>query len=488
MLFNSYIFIFLFLPLALLMWHGANHFGKYTLAQVFLIGMSLWFYGYFHPAYLLIILASVFGNYLISALMERFSAHKVLGVCGIVFNLGLLFYFKYYDFFVENVNQAFHLNWAVKNIALPLGISFFTFQQIAFLADRMQRKAEHYKLADYMLFVTYFPQLVAGPIVSHRDLIPQFHEKERRHFDYGNTLTGIRLFVIGLGKKLLVADELGKVADLGFGAIDSLDSISALLTMLAYTFQIFFDFSGYSDMALGLGYLMNLELPENFRSPYKSHSVKEFWRRWHMTLNTFFTQYVYIPLGGGRVGKAKKIRNTMLVFLLSGIWHGANWTFVLWGVVHGIAVSAESLSVYEKIHAKTGKKLDWLLTFLFLNLAWVLFRSDSIAEAGQFYQKLFSFTNTGHIWMLPYSMDSFKNYPLYLVADHFGGYEAARILYLVWMLLMFVLAAFLCTRKCAYDRVREKRATALEMWGLALILSLCVISFSGMSTFLYFNF
>lgn len=488
MLFNSYIFIFLFLPLALLLWHGANHFGKYKLAQVFLIGMSLWFYGYFHPAYLLIILASVFGNYLLSALMERFQMHKILGVCGIIFNLGLLFYFKYYDFFVENVNQAFHLNWAVKNIALPLGISFFTFQQLAFLADRMQGKAEHYELADYMLFVTYFPQLVAGPIVSHRDLIPQFHEKQRRHFDYGNTLTGIRLFVMGLAKKLLVADELGKVADLGFGAIDSLDSISALLTMLAYTFQIFFDFSGYSDMALGLGYLMNLELPRNFRSPYKSHSVKEFWRRWHMTLNAFLTQYVYIPLGGGRAGKAKKIRNTMITFLLSGIWHGANWTFVLWGVVHGIAVSVENLMVYEKIHVGIGKKLDWLFTFLFLNLAWVLFRSDSIAEAGQFYQRLFSFTNTGHIWMLPYSMDSFKNYPLYLVADHFGGYEAARILYLVWMLVTFALAVFLCMGKSSYDRVKEKKATALEMWGLALVFSLCVISFSGMSTFLYFNF
>lgn len=488
MLFNSYIFILLFLPLALLLWHGANHFGKYRLAQILIIGMSLWFYGYFNPSYLLIILASVFGNYLISALMERFSAHKILGICGIIFNLGLLFYFKYYDFFVENVNQAFHLNWAVKNIALPLGISFFTFQQISFTADRMQNTAEHYQLADYMLFVTYFPQLVAGPIVSRRDLIPQFKEWERRHFNYGNTLIGIRLFTIGLGKKVLLADELGKVADLGFGALESLDSVSALFTMLAYTFQIFFDFSGYSDMALGLGYLMNLELPQNFQSPYKSHSVKEFWRRWHMTLNAFLTQYVYIPLGGGKVGKAKKIRNTMIVFLLSGIWHGANWTFVLWGVVHGIAVSIENLTVYEKIHAKIGTKLDWFFTFAFLNLAWVLFRSDSIGQAVQFYQKLFSFTNTGHLWMLPYSMDSFKNYPLYLVADHFGGYEASRILYLLWMLFTFAVAAFLCTRKSSYCWVKEKKATALEMWGWALVLSFCVISFSGMSTFLYFNF
>lgn len=488
MLFNSYIFILLFLPLALLLWHGANHFGKYRLAQILIIGMSLWFYGYFNPSYLLIILASVFGNYLISALMERFSAHKILGICGIIFNLGLLFYFKYYDFFVENVNQAFHLNWAVKNIALPLGISFFTFQQISFIADRMRNTAEHYQLADYMLFVTYFPQLVAGPIVSHRDLVPQFKEWERRHFNYGNTLIGIRLFTIGLGKKVLLADELGKVADLGFGALESLDSVSALFTMLAYTFQIFFDFSGYSDMALGLGYLMNLELPQNFQSPYKSHSVKEFWRRWHMTLNAFLTQYVYIPLGGGKVGKAKKIRNTMVVFLLSGIWHGANWTFVLWGVVHGIAVSIENLTVYEKIHAKIGTKLDWFFTFAFLNLAWVLFRSDSIGQAVLFYQKLFSFTNTGHLWMLPYSMDSFKNYPLYLVADHFGGYEASRILYLLWMLFTFAVAAFLCTRKSSYCWVKEKKATALEMWGWALVLSFCVISFSGMSTFLYFNF
>ncbi|MDD6306335.1 MAG: MBOAT family protein [Clostridiales bacterium] len=488
MLFNSYIFILIFLPLALLLWHGANHFGKYKLAQVFMIGMSLWFYGYFNPSYILIILASILGNYLISMGIERFRSQKLLGILGIVFNLSLLFYFKYYDFFVENVNNVFHLNWALKNIVLPLGISFFTFQQISFIADRMMGKAEHYKLVDYMLFVTYFPQLIAGPIVSHRDLVPQFKDERRRHFSYENTLMGIRLFMIGLGKKVLIADELGKVADSGFSSIASLDSVSALVVMLAYTFQIFFDFSGYSDMALGLGYMMNLELPQNFDSPYKSNSVKEFWKRWHITLNAFLTQYVYIPLGGGRVGKAKKIRNTMIVFLLSGIWHGANWTFILWGALHGAVVSLENLTFVEKIRMRLGKKVSWIFTFAFLNLAFVLFRSNSISEASRFYGQLFSFTNNGYLWSLPAAMAGFKNYPLYLITNHFGGYDASRVMYFIWMLGVFLLAAFLCTQRSSLNFVKEKKATAWEMWGFALVLCLCILSFSDISTFLYFNF
>lgn len=488
MLFNSYIFIFVFLPLALLLWHGANHFGKYKLAQFFIIVMSLWFYGYFNPSYVLIILTSIVGNYVFSALMERLEHRKLFGILGISFNLGLLFYFKYFDFFIENVNRAFHLNWALKEIALPLGISFFTFQQISFLADRMMGRAIHYHVLDYVLYVTYFPQLIAGPIVSHGELIPQFWEKEKRRFDFDNTLRGIRLFVIGLSKKVLIADELGKIADAGFSDVGSLDSVSAVLVILAYTFQLFFDFSGYSDMALGIGNMMNLSLPQNFRSPYQSKSVKEFWRRWHITLNAFFTQYVYIPLGGGREGKAKKIRNTMIVFLLSGIWHGANWTFILWGIVNGLAISFENLPIYEKIHQKLPDKVNWAITFLFWNLAIAMFRSESLLQAMQFYKQLFSFTYTGAVWSLPASLAGFKNYALYLVTEHFGGYEAASMMYRIYMLIMFLLAAFLCTRKNSCDYVQEHQATASRMWGLAFLLMLCVISFSGMSTFLYFNF
>jgi D-alanyl-lipoteichoic acid acyltransferase DltB (MBOAT superfamily) len=487
MLFHSYIFIFAFLPVVLLLWHVTNHFGKYKLAQFFVILMSLWFYSYFNYKYIFIILGSILSNYLFSYALEHLGSPKILGFLGISFNLGLLFYFKYYDFFLQNVNQLFQTDIVLKHIVLPLGISFYTFQQISFLADRMMGNAPHYKAIDYVLYVTYFPQLIAGPIVSHDELIPQFWDTARRHFDYSNMITGIRFFVIGLAKKILIADEIGKIADCGFSDIAALDSLSALVVMLSYTLQIYFDFSGYSDMAIGLGSMMNFKLPQNFDSPYRSCSVSEFWRRWHITLNRFFTKYVYFPLGG-RAGKIKKIRNTMLVFFLSGIWHGANWTYILWGLLHGIAVSLETLTIYGKFAAKAGKKITRFCTFLFVNLTFVLFRSDSVSLSIKFYHKLFSLRYNGYIWTLVDSMASFKNYMMVLLVKHFVGEQGSMLVYLIWMFLTLAFGFFLTTRPCTKDYVRNKTAGRVEMWLWALVLCLCVISFSGMSTFLYFNF
>lgn len=288
MLFNSYVFIFAFLPFVLIGWHGLNYLKRYKMAQGFVILMSLWFYGYFNYSYVAIILGSMFANWLVSKGIELFSnGRKTIGFVGVAFNLGLLFYFKYYDFFIENMNVVLKTEWQLKNVVLPLGISFFTFQQISFVVDRMNEKAPHYDIIDYMTYVAYFPQLIAGPIVSHDELIPQFWDIKKRHFNWNSMLDGTRLFVIGLAKKVLLADELGKLVDAGYASVDRMDSIGAFVVMLAYTFQIFFDFSGYCDMALGLGKMMNLELPLNFNSPYKSHSMKEFWNRWHMTLNVF---------------------------------------------------------------------------------------------------------------------------------------------------------------------------------------------------------
>lgn len=488
----------------LIAWHGLNHLKQYKLAQAAVIVMSLWFYGYFNYRYIAIILCSMLGNWLVSKGIQKFAdgaggregVRRGFGILGIVFNLGLLFYFKYYDFFIENMNLALGQNWALKNIALPLGISFFTFQQISFVVDRMWGKAEHYAIIDYMSYVVYFPQLIAGPIVSHDDLIPQFWEEKRRHFQWRNLLLGIRLFTIGLAKKVLLADELGKIVDCGFLDVNAMDSPAAFVVMLSYTFQIFFDFSGYCDMAMGLGAMMNLELPLNFNSPYQSCSVKEFWNRWHMTLNTFFTKYVYIPLGGSRCGTAKRIRNTIIVFLLSGIWHGANWTFVLWGILHGIMVSLESLKKaghWKQDSAASNpfrfqKILQWTYTFVFVNLAWVLFRSDSIAVAWNFYKRLFSFSNTGYIWNLAGSVSSYKNYVISIVLEHFGGYPMAAWFYLLWMLVLLLLAAYLCTRPNAFAWVKNKKAGRTEMWVMALLFGISVLSFSGITTFLYFNF
>ncbi len=504
MLFNSYLFVFAFLPLVMLLWYGVNRLGKPKLAQILLVLLSLVFYGYGHPEYIVLILASVLGNYAVSWAMEYFGArsqnvrrvHFALGILGITFNLGLLFYFKYYDFFVRNVNRLIDTGLSVKNIALPLGISFFTFQQISFIADRMCGRAPHYAALDYMNFVTFFPQLVAGPIVNHRDLVPQFRrigsdartlfsrakwldEKEER----SPVEMGICLFAVGLAKKVLLADKLGVVVDYGYGNIAGLDMLSALVVMLCYTFQIYFDFSGYCDMAVGLGWMLHIHLPRNFNSPYKATSIKEFWNRWHMTLNAFFTQYVYIPLGGSRCGTVKRLRNIMIVFLLSGIWHGAAWSFIAWGLAHGVMMCVEPL------FARLAKGVRWCITFGFVNLAWVLFRSGSVGVALQFYRKLCSFSYTGHIWELAGQTAASWNYPGKFLIEMGGGTEqAVAVYYLLVLLLLLALAAFLCTKKNAYERVYERELSTVGIWGLAFLFAMSVLSFAGVTTFLYFNF
>ena len=314
MLFNSYIFIFLFFPAVLITYFGFNRIRQYELSKIALILFSFIFYGYMNYSYVLILLASVTVNYLCSYGLKKWEQNVFLKKCtgffAIIFNLGLLFYYKYYDFFIENINNIFKQDFVLKHIALPLGISFFTFQQISYIADRIQNKVSHYRLVDYTLFVSYFPQLIAGPIVRHGELIPQFQNNELKSFHSANFLKGVRIFSLGLGKKILVADELGKVVNAGFSSINSLDTPSAAVTMLFYTFQIFFDFSAYSDMAI----------------------------------------YVYYPLGGSRCSKIINLRNIMTVFVLSGIWHGANWTFVVWGIVNGLAICLESLISYEKLN------------------------------------------------------------------------------------------------------------------------------------------
>lgn len=483
MLFNSYIFIFVFLPVMLLLWFGLNHLKKFRTAQIILIIMSLWFYGYGNYWYILLIVSSILLNWLFSRYMDF--APKVLGIAGIICDLAILFYFKYCNFFIDNINFIFHTKWEMQKIVLPLGISFYTFQQISYMADRMKGEAEHYTLVDYAAYVVYFPQLIAGPIVSHDVLIPQFMDKTKKKINWDNMLKGIRLFTIGLGKKVLLADMIAKIADAGFGMVDRLDMPAAWITILAYTFQIYFDFSGYCDMALGAGWMMNIELPQNFKSPYKSLSIAEFWRRWHITLGTFLRKYIYIPLGGNRKGKWKHIRNILFVFLCSGIWHGANWTFIIWGLGHGVM----NLLERNPLIANRKKGIKWGITFVYVMLMWILFRSDSLAAAGLFYKKLFSFQITaGSVMQLANAMGGWQTYILYIITNHFFGNEAIRWLYLLCMTFMLVIAAWLCTRKDSVSYVKEHPATKAEMCVLAFIMTASVLTFSGITVFLYFNF
>lgn len=499
MLFNSYIFIFLFLPLTLAGWYFLNKLEKYRGAQAFLAAMSLWFYAYFDASYLLIILASCFVNYGFSFVLtkkggERF--RKGILILGCAVNLGLLGYFKYYDFFLENLNMLFSTDFTLKHILLPLGISFFTFQQLSFVIDRCRGNAPHYSFLDYLNFVTFFPQLIAGPIVLHSELVPQFQDKEKRKFDAGSFAQGTAFFVIGMGKKVLLADTLAGAVNYGFSDISGLDSVSALLVALGYTFEIYFDFSGYCDMAIGLGKMFRIEIPDNFNAPYKSASVKEFWRRWHMTLGRFFTTYVYIPLGGSRKGKVRTVVNTMVVFLLSGLWHGANWTFVFWGFLHGVGVSVNSLFMGRngrKAEAASDRKKKAVkcfrqaVTFLYVCFAFVFFRSDSMADGLLFMKRLFSFELNGSVFAVA---ESLKVPEIYIVTKVLSmkAPQLLTVVNLLVLLFLFAVSVFVLSRKRTRELVENSTWSSGFTFAMSVLFVWAVLSLSGVSTFLYFNF
>ncbi len=494
MLFNSYIFVFLFLPLALMGWYGLNRIGQRKAALVFLTGMSLWFYGYFNAAYLLLIVGSILGNYLLSLILQSLTAYNdkrgrvnkpaeyIVLICGLLLNLGLLFYFKYYDFFIENVNMIFKADHTLKHILLPLGISFFTFQQLSYIADRSLGRSEHYGLIEYSAFVTFFPQLIAGPIVLHSELIPQFMSDEHR-FNADGFYDGMVTFVLGLSKKVLLADGFAIVANYGFDTSLYLDTFSAVAVMMAYFLELYFDFSGYSDMAVGLGLMFGIRLPENFNSPYKAATLKELWTRWHMTLTRFMTTYVYIPLGGSRRGKVRMLLNVFIVFMLSGLWHGAAWTYVVWGICTGLIVIWDSLKLVKLPH-----KIGVIVTDITFTLLLIPFRSTSLAQAGEIFADLLK----GWRGNLPKLADHIASqFPeLYLPGQITMRLLPGRepMVNTVWLLLFLMLGVFILTRK----NVAQIRESYRERRGLAIVTVIlfvyCVISFSQVSTFIYFNF
>ncbi len=497
MLFNSYIFIFIFLPLALSGYYLLNRFEKYTLAKLFLSLMSLWFYAYFNVKYLWIIVFSILGNYAISFLLFRSGKKesRIALFTGLLLNLGLFFYFKYFDFFIENINAVFRQDFPLRNILLPLGISFFTFQQLSYTIDRAKGRAEHCSFIDYLTFVTFFPQLIAGPIVLHREMLPQFADLKKKRIRPENFSRGLILFTLGLGKKVLLADILAQIVNYGFSNALLLDTTSTVLMMLAYTFQIYFDFSGYSDMAIGLGLLFNIDLPVNFDSPYKACSVKELWQRWHMTLSRFFIQYVYIPLGGSRKGRARTLLNIFLVFFLSGIWHGANWTYIAWGTMQGLLVVWDNLGIVgvrgsdEKRKAKITipRPVGWFFTFSFFNLSLLFFGSDSMKTALQLFKNILAFRNTGHLWKMVDKLTITELYPFTKFMDmRFPQY--GNWVNLTLFILLLVISAILIRGKNARTIALNADFTKKTALWCAVLFVWCVISFEQVSTFIYFNF
>jgi D-alanyl-lipoteichoic acid acyltransferase DltB (MBOAT superfamily) len=387
MLFNSYEFIFLFLPI---MFFGYFYLTSRRLiigSKVWLVLGSLFFYSYWNVLYLPLILASMLVNYAIGSSMPKFDkarrgkrpTRKQMLIAGILFNIGLLGYFKYTDFFLENFNGLFGASIPLPHIALPLAISFFTFQQIAYLVDSYRNEAKEYDLLNYAVFVTFFPQLIAGPIVHHKEMMPQFSSKWNMVKNYRNIALGLFIFSIGLFKKVVIADTFAQWATQGFDHAPVLNLFEAWATSLSYTFQLYFDFSGYTDMAIGAALLFNIRLPINFNSPYKARSIQDFWRRWHITLSRFLRDYVYVPLGGNRSGRYRTYGNLFATFLIGGLWHGASWMFVIWGALHGVAMIIHR--IWQALGFRLWGWLAWLVTFNFINVTWVFFRAESMDDA-----------------------------------------------------------------------------------------------------------
>ncbi len=493
MLFNSLVFILLFLPVTLVVYYQlGQHFGRRA-PMVWLTAASLFYYGWWNPSYVPLILFSCICNFAVGRRLMKAQgnrASKTWLTLGVIFNLGLLCYFKYTLFALDVFNVFFSTDYSMVLIVLPLAISFFTFQQIAYLVDVSRREANEYDFADYMLFVCFFPQLIAGPIVHHREMMPQFALSDTFRFEWNRLAVGLSIFALGLAKKVLIADTFGKYASEAFaviGAGSALYVFEAWIGALAYTFQLYFDFSGYSDMAIGIGWMFGIRLPENFFSPYKASSIVDFWRRWHITLSRFLRDYVYIPLGGNREGELRRNLYLMVTMLLGGLWHGAGWTFVVWGAVHGVCLAlSHQWSIRFKINNQGAWK--WLgvaITFWVVMSGWVIFRAPDMNVA------------------IDYLLNMYR-LPEWLPEGQPGLFKE-RLLYI---LLLVVLACLLLPNTQQifsnyHPAIRslqigpEERKKGFQicwqpnlLWATAIVLVLvvCILSLNKHSEFLYYQF
>jgi len=418
MLFHSPIFLFAFLPVTWGIFRLLASLGRRQVALAWVVLMSLVFYGYWNPAYLILIVGSIAVNFTVgmriapggSALSDPTRRWLLYG--GLIFNLGLLGYFKYANFFVDSLHGITGWSFNLAHVILPLGISFFTFQKIAFLVDAYQGRTGKYTLIEYCFFVTFFPQLIAGPIVQHHQIIPQLERPETFRFRATDLWVGLTIFAIGLFKKMVLADGCAIYVSPvfgGAGAHAGLGALDAWAATLAYAFQLYFDFSGYSDMAIGLARMFGLLLPVNFNAPYRATSIIEFWRRWHITLSRFLRNYLYIPLGGNRQGMFLRYRNLLVTMLLGGLWHGAGWTFVFWGGLHGLYLignhAAEAL-VFKRLPASVSgsrpvRLLGLVATFFCVLMAWVFFRADDFTSATSVLKAMFGGGHGGAMSLMP---------------------------------------------------------------------------------------
>lgn len=486
MLFNSHIFLFAFLPLLLAGWFLLNHLKRFQFAQGYLIGMSLWFYAYFNINYLWMMLGSCLAGYLLCWLLKKIVSPKgrrIIVIAGCLFHLGTLGYFKYCNFFLENINAVFGTDFSMLSVLLPVGISFYSFQQLGYLIDCFRGEAPVCSFLDYLFFMVYFPQILQGPILRYEELVGQLYEKERRKFCAERFGKGMQHFTIGLAKKVLLADTLAKAVNYGYDHFLMLDSISAVLAAVGYLFELYFDFSGYCDMAVGLGKMTGIEIIENFDSPFKSCSVKEFWRRWHITLGRFFTKYVYIPLGGSRKGKARTVLNTMIVFLLSGLWHGASWNFIFWGLLHGAGVAWDSFEILRL----PKKWMQQAVTFIYVCLAFVFFRAQTIEQGFQIIRRMVVPKWNGFLFQMAEALDISE---FYIVTKGVSMAAPSLLKYVNLALLILLFAICIAVLKGQRAAVIINKATLNRKYtfAMAFLFTWTVLSLSGVSNYIYFSF
>lgn len=481
MLFNSYEFIFLFLPVTFAGYFFIHHKGWHQTAFLWLLGASCVFYAYWNPIYLALFAGSVLVNYFLAQFLATPKGHRLsILIVGITANLAALGYYKYADFFIGNLNAVSGSSYSFLHLLLPLGISFFTFNQIAYLVDVYHKQAPRGSLTLYGLFVSFFPHLIAGPIVHHKEMMPQFALPSAWRINYRNIALGLFIFVAGLFKKVVIADSLAPWANAGFDATHTLSFFEAWISTLAYTLQIYYDFSGYSAMAIGLGLLFNIQFPQNFNAPYQATNIQDFWRRWHMTLSRFLREYVYIPLGGNRLGSTRTYINGFLVFAIAGLWHGASWTFVIWGALHGIAVGI--FGAWKKLGIAVPRWLAWGVTFLFVVITWVFFRSPTLSGAITMLRSLFGLEGVS----LPVALSGWVTLP---GVSFDGIFVFANLGTFVVPVVLIVLGGWYAFFGETIQQL-SKRFNPTRGWflGMCAAFLVCLYFMNTVSEFLYYNF
>lgn len=476
MLFNSYEFIFFFLPITLGIYFWLNKKRLTQASKAWMVFVSLFFYSWWNAIYLPLMLGSILFNFAVGSTIthingaqsskKRFSSKTML-IFGIVANVLLLGYFKYMDFFIANINALADTHVDLIHIVLPLGISFFTFTQIAYLVDAYRDEVKEMDYLNYTLFVTFFPHVLAGPILHHKEMMPQFDAVRNKVVNTKNIAAGMYLFSIGLFKKVVIADTFAVWVSYGYGSTESLTLITAWAASLSYTFQLYFDFSGYTDMALAVALLFNIKLPINFNSPYKASNIQDFWRRWHITLSRFLRDYIYFPLGGNHHGPWRTYGNLFTVFLVGGLWHGASWMFVIWGALHGGAIVFHR--IWQRMGFKMNSLLGWFVTFNFINITWIFFRAKEWKDAVNVLQGMFG-------------LHGIENFSQLL---EFGGLSTID---LGMMMIVFLLGFSTFFTKNSNQMVSSLRLTKKSMAFGAFLMCAGVLHLSKISTFLYFNF